>query len=47
MELTRATLKHFVDLRWHRSTLLEGVSVLAIRHMNHVLARCRAWASRG
>ena len=37
MELTRATLKHFVDLRWHRSTLLEGVSVLAIRHMNHVL----------
>ena len=26
MELTRATLKHFVDLRWHRSTLLEGVN---------------------
>ena len=37
MELSKTTLRHFAYLRWHRSTLLEGVSAIAIRHMNHLM----------
>ena len=37
MELSKTTLRHFAYLRWHRSALLEGVSAIAIRHMNHLM----------
>ena len=36
MELSKRTLRHFLDLRHHRSTLLEGVSSIAVRHINHL-----------
>ena len=38
MELSKATLRHFLDLRQHRSTLVEGISTIAIRHLNHVMS---------
>ena len=38
MELSKATLCHFLDLRQHRSTLLEGVSSIAFRHINHLMS---------
>ena len=37
MELSKATLRHYLDLRQHRSTLLSGVSTIAIRHLNHMM----------
>ena len=37
MELSKATLRHYLDLRQHRSTLLSGVSMIAMRHMNHLM----------
>ena len=38
MELSKPTLHHFLDLRQHRSTLLEGVSSIAFRHINHLMS---------
>ena len=38
MELSKVTLRHFLDLRHHRSTLLEGVSSIALRHINHLMS---------
>ena len=38
MELSKPTLHHFLDLRQHRSTLLEGVSSIAFRHINQVMS---------
>ena len=38
MELSKRTLRHFLDLRHHRSTLLEGVSSIAFRHINHLMS---------
>ena len=38
MKLSKLTLGHFLDLRQHRSTLLEGVSNIAIRHINHLMS---------
>ena len=37
MELSKPTLRHYLDLRQHRSTLLAGVSTIAIRHINHLM----------
>ena len=37
MELSKATLRHYLDLRQHKSTLLSGVSTIAIRHINHLM----------
>ena len=30
-----ATLRHYRNLRWHRSTILEGIRRLAVRNINH------------
>ena len=37
VELSKAILRHYLDLRQHRSTLLSGVSMIAMRHMNHLM----------
>ena len=37
MKLSQPTLRHFVDLRRHRRMLLEGVSIVAMRHHNHLM----------
>ena len=33
--LPNATLRHYRNLRWHRSTILEGIRRLAVRNINH------------
>ena len=37
VELSKQTLRHYLHLRQHRSTLLAGMSRIAIRHINHVM----------
>ena len=38
MELSKANLRHYLDLRQHRSTLVEGISTIAIRNLSHVIS---------
>ncbi len=38
MELSKPALRHFLDLRQHRSKLLEGVFHVAFRHINHLMS---------
>ena len=37
LNLSKRTLRHYLNLRHNRSTLLSGVSKIAIRHMNHLM----------
>ena len=37
VELSKPTLRHYLDLRKHRSMLLAGVATIAIRNINHLM----------